>query len=166
MATDAQLKSPAAPTPKRRWFQYGISTLLLLILVCGAVLALVVNPARRQRRAVEFVRDLGGHADHANEGDMQSTFVPGWLQRSLGDDYFRSVDAVDLHDTPISNSGMAHLKGLTALEWLHLDTTAITDEGLLHLEGMKALRNLTLSDTRIGDEGMRHLRGLEALNKL
>ena len=54
------IRTGRSPPSKRRWFQYSISTLLLLMLVCGVVLVLFVNPALRQRLTCAVRGEPGG----------------------------------------------------------------------------------------------------------
>jgi len=162
---EAQPERVAAAKPKRRWFQFRLATLLLLTLVCAVVLALWVTPAARQRRAVAFVESVGGFVEYADEGD-QAALAPAWLREWLGPDYFQSVREVRLHVTQVSDAGLAHLKGLTALEVLYLDHTFVGDAGLAHLKGLTALETLDLDNTQVSDAGLAHLKGLTALERL
>lgn len=66
----------------------------------------------------------------------------------------------------IGDEGVAHLKGLTQLVELHLDSQEITDVGLAHLKGLKNLEVLTLTGPQITDAGVEHLKGLVKLRKL
>ncbi len=66
----------------------------------------------------------------------------------------------------ITDSGLAHLKGLTKLEKLNLDGTKITDEGLAHLKGLTKLEWLHLYSTAITDEGLVHLKRFSKLTHL
>jgi hypothetical protein len=166
MESEGQSEPSVTPLPKRRWFQYSISTLLLLIVVCAVVLALVVNPARRQRRAFEFFRNAGGIVRYADEGNIQFRHGPEWLRHTLGRDYFSSIISISLGGTRISDKGLAHLQGLTALEFLYLTKTQVSDEGLSRLKGLTALRVLELDNTQISDAGLAHLRGLTTLDYL
>jgi len=65
----------------------------------------------------------------------------------------------------ITNAGLEHLKGLTNLEILNLYGTRVTDEGLRHLQNMQRLRALILSP-QITDAGLEHLEGLAGLRTL
>jgi hypothetical protein len=66
MASLTPDKTSGKPRRKRRWLQFGLPTLLGLVPLAAVVLALIVNPAERQRRAVAAVRNLGGavHYEH------------------------------------------------------------------------------------------------------
>ncbi|GJT21028.1 F-box/LRR-repeat protein 14-like protein isoform X1 [Tanacetum coccineum] len=63
---------------------------------------------------------------------------------------------------------LAHLKGLTNLESLNLDSCMIKDGGLVYLSGLNRLKCLELSDTEVGNNGLRHHSdgGLRSLAKL
>lgn len=163
MATDAQLE-PTNRKPKRRWLQFGISTLLLLTLVCAVGLALIVVPAERQRRAVNYVESVGGRVSY-----NESHLGPEWLRKVLGNDYFQTVSRVTLSPserTQVSDAGMENLEKMTGLTWLNLGGTHVSDTGLVHLKGLRALKTLFLNGTRVSDAGLVHLKGLTALEYL
>ena len=46
-------------TPKRRWAQFSLATLLAVVAVLCVGLSLVIAPAERQRRAVAAIEELG-----------------------------------------------------------------------------------------------------------
>ncbi len=71
-----------------------------------------------------------------------------------------------LSSTKITDAGLVHLKGLTGLRELQLDYTEITDAGLAHLKGLTNLQGLDLSDTEITDVGLAHMKGLTELQWL
>ena len=60
---------------------------------------------------------------------------------------------------PLTDAGLAHLKGNTGLRYLMLDDCkGVTDAGLAHLGGVKDLEQLYAGGTRITGTGCRHLR--------
>jgi Leucine Rich repeat len=73
---------------------------------------------------------------------------------------------LDLEDTPITDAGLEHVKGLTRLRALSLRGTRVTGLGLQHLKGMANLRDLDLADTPMTDQGLAHLHGLTNLESL
>ena len=162
---EAQPERVAAAKPKRRWFQFSLATLLLLTLVCAVLLALFVVPAERQRRSAAFIESLGGYVQYSDEGD-KAALAPAWLREWLGQDHFQSVRAVDLSETHISDAGLAHLKGLTALKRLDLGATQVSDAGMEHLRGLTGLKVLYLGDTQVSDAGLSHLHELTTLEEL
>jgi hypothetical protein len=104
--------------------------------------------AGTQDAAVAAIRKLGGRVERDAE-------APG-----------KPVVAVDLYRTPVSDVGLAHLKGLANLETLFLYRTRITDGGLAHLKGLAKLQTLSLSGTEVTDGGLAHLKGLANLRTL
>lgn len=74
--------------------------------------------------------------------------------------------SLSMADLPITDAGVAHLAGLTRLEQLNLWGTAITDAGLEHLAGLTRLQSLELGDTSVSDTGLAHLTGLGRLRSL
>ena len=71
---------------------------------------------------------------------------------------------VDLRNTPITDAGLVHLKGLAGLQTLAFNDTQITDVGIVHLKGLTSLQSLSLRGTQITDTGLVHLQGDEPLN--
>lgn len=66
----------------------------------------------------------------------------------------------------ISDSGMAHLAGLTNLEILIISGRDLTDDGLKYLANMKKLGRLIISGGKFTDKGLRHLEGLKSLGAI
>jgi hypothetical protein len=168
MASPTVDKPGGKPRRKRRWFQFGLATLLGLVTLVAIVLGLVVNPAEQQRRAVAVVHRLGGGVEYEDEephgGNV--SLAPEWLRESLGKHYFRSVIRVSLSYTRLSDAGLAHLKGLTGLQGLSLDDTQVSDAGLVNLRGLTGLQELYLSGTRVTEAGLVYLKGLTGLHGL
>lgn len=46
---------------------------------------------------------------------------------------------------------------MTRMEWLILEKTAITDKGLEHLQGMTALKTLNVNETNVTKAGLAQL---------
>ena len=67
------------------------------------------------------------------------------------------VEYVTLSGTEVTDAGLVHLAGLTALERLYLRGTQITNAGLAHLTGLTALEFLTLFRTQVTDVGVAEL---------
>ena len=93
---------PDQPKPKRRWFQYSLRTLLLLVAALGIVMATFVMPAVRQRRAVERIKQISGSVAYDYQFHSDGSFAwngkpagPNWLFAIIGDDFFISVVKVD-----------------------------------------------------------------------
>lgn len=150
----------AKPQRKRRWPRFGLATLLGVVTLSAIVVALIVNPAERQRRAVEAVRSLGGVVVVANEGPVRS-----WLRDQLGTDYFGQAVEVFLTET-INDADLRHLERLTELRKVHLNYTQVSDEGLTHIRGLTHLTVLNLDNTRITDAGLTNLTMLTSLEDL
>jgi Leucine-rich repeat (LRR) protein len=66
----------------------------------------------------------------------------------------------------VSDTGLAHLKGLTNLDGLHLFETQVSDTGLTHLKGLTKLAYLSLSNTRVSDAGIAVFTSMPGLTEL
>ena len=61
---------PDTPKPRRRWFRFSLRTLLVVMLLFGVVfgvLAWMANEARRQRKVVADLRDMGAIVSFSDE---------------------------------------------------------------------------------------------------
>jgi hypothetical protein len=155
MVSPATDKTIGKPKRKHRWFQFGLASLLGLVTLSGIGLALIVSPAQRQRRAVEAIESMGGRVQY--EFLSEATVAPEWLQKLVGEGYFRPVTDVSLYNTQVSDAGLAHVKGLPGLQWLSLHNTQVGDAGLEHLKGLASLESLGLKNTQVSDAGVAEL---------
>lgn len=74
---------------------------------------------------------------------------------------------ISLHGTQATDQGLAHLRGLAALEVLNVwDAVLVTDAGVANLRGLANLKVLILEKSRITDEGFGHLAGLKKVEGL
>jgi len=168
----------AEPKPKRRWFQYSLRTLLLLMLLASIGMswfAVKMQRARRQREAVEAIEKLGGWVRFDYQVNQSIVLAsspppqppgPEWLRRVLGDDFFAKVVSADLHNTQATDAWLEHLDGLPHLQQLNLMGTPVSDAGVQHVERLGELRVLSLDSTQVTDAGLDRLRGLGQLQLL
>ena len=173
--------------PKRRWYQFSLRTLLVLItLIClgpGGFVAYEQQKARRQRAAVAFIEKIGGRVAYDHDAVKRSAL----MRAVLGDDRCAHVSSIslrppesrqgfptlkkfpgltDLYVNDASNADLVHLKPLANLRWLDLRETEVTSEGLLHLAGLTELEGLQLYGTGVDDAGVAHLASLQKLTLL
>ena len=148
-----------------RWrFQFSIRSLLVMVVVAAipcSWLAVEMKKAREQKEAVAAIEKFGAPIQY----DFPWGSEPEWLRKLLGDDFFGVVGAC-IYSTQITDAGLAHLAGLTQLQFLYLDDTQITDAGLANLAGLTRLQHFRLSNTRITDGGLAHIAGLTQLQML
>lgn len=180
------------PKPKRRWRQFSLRTLLVLVFLASIPLswfAVKMQQAREQRQIVEAIQKLGGSVEYGVR--FSDLIVPRSLRNVLGDDFFGSVsrvvfddcqqvtdseldhlnglsqlESLSLNGTCVTDAGLEHLKRFPQLYWLSLDGTQVTDAGLKHLEGLGQLLLLSLNGSRVTDAGLEHLSGLTRLVRL
>jgi hypothetical protein len=174
--------------PKRRWYQFGLRTFFLGVLViaigCGWF-AVKLQSARKQRMAVATIREWGGDIDYS------SSPAPDWLMQLLGEDFFctvtkvhvdkavtasdaelseleplTDVDCLYANRMSITDAALAHFKRMTKLRYLNLNRACITDVGLKDIAAFSLLRELDLSKTPISDAGLMNLKGLKQLRWL
>lgn len=171
MGTDAALTTAptTTPKPKRRWLQFSLRTMLVLVLVVSVPLgwfAREVQRVRVQRKAATAIQELGGSVRYSPVSSAGVRAAVVSLGKLFGADMSRVVTGVVLNGTQISDAGLAHLQGLPQLRTLFLDNTQVSDAGLAHLRGLPQLKGLRLASTKISDTGLVHLRGLTQLGGL
>jgi len=69
----------------------------------------------------------------------------------------KSILAVDLAGTAVSDDDLEHLALLTEVRLLSLANTSISDAGLKHLEQLSELNQLDLSGSRVTEDGVKGL---------
>ena len=156
----------------RRRFQYGIRSLMLLVVAVAVVcswLAVEMRSERRQWAAAQTL-EAEGPADPVEKmlrrpfGTVR--YQQTWLGRLLRDESLVMVTSVDLTGKSTTDETLAHLHGLRQLEWLTISNTKITDAGLVHLHGLRQLQWLLLDQTKVTDAGLIHLQCLSQLDTL
>jgi hypothetical protein len=165
--TGLAAEHPVKAKPKRRWFQCGRWTLLMLFcwILCGW-LAYTVKQSRDQRAAAKAIEELGGLVEYEPASGDGTLPAMAWLGQLFGEDWSANAAAVSLADSAITDAGLEHLRGLTKLRHLDLRRTRITDAGLVHLKGLTRLEQLDLRRTQVTDAGLVHLKGLPQIRML
>ncbi len=144
-------KADALPR-RRRWYQFRLRTLLLLVTlaaVSAGAWRIYVEPYRQQRRTMKEIERLGGR--------YVSAAANPWLRGLLGSD-LQNLTMVDVGgcDDPASYLGL--VADLPAMETLAVGGPAFTDEHLAQLHRMATLRSLVLDGTNVTEEGLAALR--------
>jgi hypothetical protein len=148
--------------------QFSLASLLVVVTIVGLVLAPLVNRVRQQSRLVAAVEALGGRVTFdETESSATPTWLRGWLEDWLDDDYFRTVRGVLLRSCPATDqlvADLAELPGVEmSLEQLDLCDSQITDEALPHIARFQRLKALDIGFCPITNEGLRRLAPLDEL---
>ena len=97
---------------ERRWYQYSLRTLLIVMVLLCFLFAwggYKIRQAERQKEVVAWVREKGGWVIYDYEYDAKGKWIPDaeppcpdWLRNLIGIDYLYDVDKVSLwaDDTP------------------------------------------------------------------
>lgn len=131
------IEATSIPKPqRRRWFQFSLRTMMILILFLSLPLgrfAYNLRQAREQEVAVAAIKTLGGDVGEAGPdpfGDLEPVWLP-CVRHVLGDDIFNPVTVVSLRDTQVNDARLrqldGHLKRLSHLRKLDLHGTQISD---------------------------------------
>jgi hypothetical protein len=146
-----------SPTPKpcRRWLQFSLRTMLVLLLVLGAGLGWLdhkVQQARTQRETAKAIaeaqrvtkkfRELGGSVTIDDKSPS------------------RPVISVSFTSTSVTDAVLEHVTGLTQLQTLEVINYQVTDAGLVHLTGLTRLQTVRLLLVKVTDAGLVHVKGL------
>jgi hypothetical protein len=102
-----ETSSATPPARRRRWYQFGLRTLIAITVIASVPLGLLVarlDQARRQAEAVATIRKAGGWVNYdfecRVEGDMlilepfAKSHVAAWLLKLLGEDFFHDIVGV------------------------------------------------------------------------
>lgn len=140
-----------SPKPKRRWYQFNLLTLLVVMTVATLAFGGWVQYMRYQaqvnrdrvatsekaiEKAAARIEELGGHLYTEYDWRRPQT----WLEQQFGDpgDPHNPVDVLEatnvyLVSTKTTDADLGHLKELTNLDSLDVSYTKVTDAGLMHL---------------------------------
>ena len=132
----------ATPKPRRRWLRFSLRTLLVVMLLLGVlfgVLGSMAQEARRQRKVVADLREMGAQfVFSGEEPSMPELLDIGYCRRVI-ECHFDNPQVADV--TPL-----AELKNL---RWLDLECTQVAD--VTPLAELKKLEGLDLSGTQVAD---------------
>lgn len=170
----------------RRWFQYSLRTLFILVLLASlpmSWLAVRLDRARRQRAAVEAMQASGGTVSYA------TYYGPGAWSEVFGHDFSQDVDrimvwtddhlrlakdlhgllSVELFQDEITDDGLAHLAHQPQLLRLRFGVQPnpkITEVGLARLRSLKQLKQLEIRYIDLSSDRLKYLRELPELREL
>ncbi len=150
---------PTTPKPRRRWLQFSLRTMLVLVLLLGVGFgwfAREVQKARAQREAAKAIEKLGGSVDWGlPSAGMIRTAVAG-VGKLFGEDLSGDTTMVVLVGSLDTDAGLALLQGLRQLRQLYVTGSQVSDAGLTHLRGLTQLGWLGLSSSQVTDAGLVH----------
>ena len=159
----------------RRFFQFGLATMLVLVAVICVVLAIRSNRQHNRRVAIAKIEELGGEIKYLSElSTLSSTAwdLPaiGRLARLFGDDPSTYVILVVLNDAKVTDADLANLLTFSELQGLVIGNDSVTDAGLLSLGSLPNLKLIQFLDnacvTKTGvDEFHKALPNCKVMNK-
>jgi hypothetical protein len=132
-------------TPKRRWAQFSLSTVFIVMTALCIMCARLANLAARQRDAVTAIKAIHGQVCYdVDYPGYTATFFKTYLRRWLARDYTDDVVAVSFLIGGNSNDALVHLRSFKRLRELYIDGEQVTDAGLRQLSGLTELQELDI----------------------
>jgi len=150
---------PTAPPTRRRWFQFGLGSLLALVTVFAVWLGWHMNRVHAQRALVGRVNERGRNVTYdiqIQKRDGKSPY-PDWIVQALGIDFLHRVTVVFLHDIEFNDQDLLLVSHVPSIECLSLVDAQISNDGMKHLSRLKHLRSLELKVPGIDDDGLKYL---------
>ncbi|MGV3609001.1 MAG: leucine-rich repeat domain-containing protein [Planctomycetaceae bacterium] len=182
--------------PRRRWFQFSLRSLLVLLLVASAGLgyfAYLRRESRLQWEAVRAIEKTGGRFGSVVNGvptiGAKLEEAPEW-QRSLGIDWpeytvvafqvdpasgrtippafmrLRKLEEIILWGVGIDDEDLKGLSALPNLQSLSVDGDRVTDTGVACFAGNKKLQEVRFRGKQITDRGLAIVAKLPQLRSL
>jgi Leucine-rich repeat (LRR) protein len=128
-----------SPKPHRRWMQFSLRTLLVVVTLTSFLLGYVAWEREQCRQGQQSLNKLEQlMTSSANKVEKVSSTRPGWLKVLLGNDAFRGVKSVELRDTSLSDSDLHPLAAFPNLHSVRMEAPNVTDAGISQLRGLKA----------------------------
>lgn len=183
----------SSPKPRRRWYQFGLSTLLIGLTLFSLPLGYIAWEREQCRRGEEALAILNRKSVVVwkLEKSTPESSRPKWLSSILGDDHFRRVNVAALEGDLFVDSDLRELAVIPNLEVIWICGSRITDDGIEHLRGLRKvkhfsfiqgrnvsgkswevlsgwnnLRTLAFNGTHFGDNGILKLPALTNLTEL
>lgn len=155
----------------RRFLRFRLRTALIVCTLFCVLLALIILPAYRERRAAEALIARGAMVYYAKQLDQDGTprkapNTTRWDQAWLHCDLTDHVGSVVLYNCANEKKDIAHLRYLPQLERLDFCEPSVTDDWLPQLARLPKLRRLHLHYASITDDGLAQLQPLEKLEDL
>jgi hypothetical protein len=170
---DTAPQPTAPPKSRRRWFRFGLRTLMVGITLLCVWLGVICNRANRQKQAVEAITKAGGlvwydYQENKEDISFHDASPPGlaWLRNPIGIDYFATVVRVHIDDYDASDDLYAALAELPQLGSVDLWRKGITDSRLACLKGLAQLHGLSVAKSSITNAGWGPLEHLTNLKEL
>ena len=148
---------------RKKRLRYSLRSFFIVIALTAVFLAFVVRPVVVQRQTVGIIRELGGTVKYVESNRYG---LPDWVKKSVGVDYFQSVNTVDFSQTTVRNEHLHVLARLPYLRVLYLNYTHITDDALLTLRELRGLERVSLGSTQVSGQGLIHLAGHPGISHL
>jgi hypothetical protein len=137
--------------------RFSLRALLALVTLFGVWLPLQMERAKEQKKAVRRIHGIWGSVTYdyqAKFGITAVSSVPHWLRGPLGDDFFHSVVAAEVH------GDCEDIGRLLSLRQLSIRDTAVNDADVQCLARLHGLRELSIiSSERLPPAGALALTG-------
>jgi hypothetical protein len=150
--------------PRMRLRSVSLRLVLGLVAIAAVWMGWIVHRVRVQQEGIDLIRRHGGmyyydfEYDDSKMPKVPQSWVPSWLIKNLGIDYFHHVASVRIEDPSFNNEDLGRLTAcLPQIEQTGFHGTSITDTGLRHLRGNRWLKGLFVSKNRITDAGIENL---------
>lgn len=159
--------SASCETEKRRArsgrpFQFGLKSLLVLVLVSALAFGLVgrqLRLVRAENRAIDELLKVEAYVDF-------ETTEAAWWERLLGEEEIRSAQRVVLYADSVTDEHVAQVAQLRRLQYLYIRAGGVTDAGIAHLADLDNLKVLRLRYLNLSDAALVRLRRLSSLEEL
>lgn len=156
---------------RRRWLQFSLRTLFVVMTIVAVWLGMIMHKARKLRQSVDAITAAGGavYFHHQMEQQKLDATPPGpaWLRRLVGDEPFVTPFYVELRGPDVTDEFIAeHLRSMTSLEEVDIESPNVTDAALAHLRSMRHLHRLFLDCPRLTDAALPHVASLRELYRL
>ena len=139
----------ASSKPRRRWFQFSLRTLLVVVtLVAGLLVAwrVYVEPYRRQRETMTLIKELGGSYETEPGG-------PAWMRDWFGADNFQNITLVDVAECDDPEKYLEQVVSLRRLQTLGVGGLNFTDEQMDRLKALAEFPNFCGRGVRVSTAG-------------
>jgi internalin A len=138
-----------SPKPRRRWYQFRLSTLLIGLTLISLPLGYVAWEREECRRGSQALAMFDQNASSTTRKvERAPSKRSDWLKLLLGDDRFRGVNSIELSGGFVANSDLRPLVDFPNLRNLKIESPYLTDEGVAYLAKLKRVEKFQFIHNR------------------
>ena len=146
------------PKTRRLWFRWSLRTLLVVIAVLCVAVAVPVNRASRQRRAVARLHEIDGIERYDYEVTPKGPPPKlAWLRNLLDIHFFDTVTIVFFIGSNAHGADLKVLGEFPHLAFVNMEQSNVTGDDLAYIEHLRNVKSFGLGGSNATNVALEHV---------